>query len=82
MKAWLHAGIVSATPSNLGVGLSVCTGQYSEAKIVAYLRAISAAGPRSIGMFDAGPVPPASRNSRLIVDPWLPALARWVRGEI
>ena len=82
MKAWLHAGIVSAGPANLGVGLSVCNGPFSAAQIDAYLTAISAAGARAIGMFDAGPVPPAGRDSRLVADPWLPALARWVRGEI
>ena len=29
MKAWLHAGIVSAGPANLGAGLSVCNGAFS-----------------------------------------------------
>ena len=49
MKAWLHAGIVSAGPANLGVGLSVCNGAFSAAQIDAYLTAISAAGARAIG---------------------------------
>ena len=54
----------------------VCNGASSAAQVGAYLTAISAAGARSIGVLGAGPVPPAGTDSRL------PALARWVRGEV
>ena len=75
--AWLRAGIQTAGPDNLGVGVNVCgeDAWKTPAQIDALLEQTSKAGGRHIAMFDAGPLLGTSRDSRLLADGWLPKLA-------